>query len=69
MTLADALETTRAPRLAGRAAVVTTRPGRAPYQTPAAMGRGGGGPVPRPGEGCLIILADDYKQSWAIMPG
>ena len=54
MTLAEAIEITRIPGVAGgRTAVVTTRPCRAPDQTMSAVGRIGGGQVPRPGEGSL----------------
>jgi magnesium chelatase family protein len=52
--LAEALETTRIPRVAGRTgartALVTTRPCRAPPHTLADVGLIGGGQVPRPGE-------------------
>jgi Magnesium chelatase, subunit ChlI len=55
MTLAEAIETTRIPRVAGltgrRPAVVTTRPCRAPHQPMADGGLIGGGQVPMPGEG------------------
>ncbi len=55
MTLAEALETMGIHRVAGltgaRTALVTTRPCRAPHQTVSAVGRIGGGPLPRPGEG------------------
>jgi hypothetical protein len=54
MYLAEALETTRRPRVAGltgaRTAVVAMRPCRAPRHTIAAVGRIGGGQVPMPGE-------------------
>jgi magnesium chelatase family protein len=54
MTLAEAVDTTRIPRVAGLTgggtAVVTTRPFRAPHQTIADVGRIGGGQVPMPGE-------------------
>jgi magnesium chelatase family protein len=54
MTLAEALETTRIPRVAGRTGarttLVTTRPCRAPPQTISAVGRIGGGHLPLPGE-------------------
>jgi hypothetical protein len=54
MTLADALDTMRIPRVAGRTgartAVVTTRPLRAPPHTISDVGLIGGGQVPRPGE-------------------
>jgi magnesium chelatase family protein len=56
MSLADARETTRLPRVAGRTgartAVVTTRPFRAPHHPISDDGlMGGGGQVPMPGEG------------------
>jgi magnesium chelatase family protein len=54
MRLADARETTRIHRVAGRTgartAVVTTRPFRAPHHTISDVGLIGGGQVPRPGE-------------------
>jgi magnesium chelatase family protein len=57
MTLAEALETTRIPRVADltgdRTALVTTRPCRAPHHTISAVGLIGGGQVPQPGEGSL----------------
>jgi magnesium chelatase family protein len=54
MTLAEAIETTRIHRLAGltgeRAALVTTRPFRAPHHPISDAGLIGGGHVPMPGE-------------------
>jgi magnesium chelatase family protein len=54
MTLAEAIETTRIHRVAGRTgdrtALVTTRPCRAPHQTLSDAGLIGGGHVPMPGE-------------------
>jgi magnesium chelatase family protein len=54
MTLAEAIETTRIHRVAGRTgawtALVTTRPFRTPHQTISDVGLMGGGPVPQPGE-------------------
>jgi Magnesium chelatase, subunit ChlI len=54
MTLAEAVETTRIPRVAGltgaRAALVTTHPCRAPHHTISNVGLIGGGHVPMPGE-------------------
>jgi magnesium chelatase family protein len=51
---AEALETTRLPRVAGltgdRTALVTTRPFRAPHHTISDVGLIGGGHVPMPGE-------------------
>jgi magnesium chelatase family protein len=55
--LAEALETTRLPRMAGltgvRTAVVTRRPFRAPHHPISDVGLIGGGQIPRPGEGSL----------------
>jgi magnesium chelatase family protein len=55
MTLPEAIDTTRIPRVAGRTgertACVTTRPCRAPHHTISDVGLIGGGHVPRPGEG------------------
>jgi magnesium chelatase family protein len=57
MRLAEALDTTRIPRVAGltggRTAVVTTRPFCAPHHTISAVGLLGGGQVPLPGDGSL----------------
>ena len=54
MTLAESLETTRLPRVAGltgaRTAVVTSRPCRAPLHTISDVGLIGGGQIPMPGE-------------------
>jgi magnesium chelatase family protein len=54
MRLAEALETTRLPRVAGRtgdcAALVITRPFRAPHHLSSDGGLIGGGQLPRPGE-------------------
>ncbi len=54
MTLAEALETTRIHRVAGRTgdrtAWVTTRPCRAPHHTISEAGLIGGGQVPLPGD-------------------
>src|SRR5215217_4292028 len=54
MTLAEAIETTRIHRVAGRTgdrtAWVTTRPCRAPHHTISDAGLIGGGHVPQPGE-------------------
>jgi magnesium chelatase family protein len=54
MSLAEALETTRIHRVAGRTgartALVPMRPCRTPHYTISAVGRIGGGQVPRPGE-------------------
>jgi magnesium chelatase family protein len=66
MSLAEAVATTRIPRVAGRTgartALVTTRPCRAPHHTIADVGRIGGGQVPRPGDVSLahhgILLFD-----------
>ena len=54
MFLAEALETTRIHRFAGRTgrrtAVVTTRPWRAPHHTISDVGLIGGGQLPAPGK-------------------
>jgi magnesium chelatase family protein len=54
MMLAEAIDTIRLPRVAGRTgartALVTTRPCRAPHHTPSDVGLIGGGHVPMPGE-------------------
>ena len=54
MTVAEALETTRIHRVAGRTGarttLVTTRPCRAPHQTISDVGLIGGGQMPMPGE-------------------
>ena len=54
MSLVEALETTRIHSVAGltdgRAALVTSRPFRAPHQTLSDVGLIGGGQLPRPGE-------------------
>jgi magnesium chelatase family protein len=70
MTLADALDTTRIPRVAGRtddrAAFVTTRPFRAPHHTISDVGLIGGGQVPMPGEVSLahhgILFLDELPE-------
>jgi magnesium chelatase family protein len=63
MRLAEALETTRLPRVAGRTAVVITRPFRAPHHTTSEVGVIGGGPRPLPGEVSLahhgVLLWDE----------
>jgi magnesium chelatase family protein len=67
MTLAETVETTRIPRVAGRTgartALVITRPCRAPHHTISDVGRIGGGQVPMPGEVSLahhgmLLLAE-----------
>jgi magnesium chelatase family protein len=54
MPLAEAIETTRIHRVAGRTGartvLVTTRPCRAPHHTRSGVGLIGGGQVPRPGD-------------------
>jgi magnesium chelatase family protein len=54
MPLAEAIDTTRIPRIGGRTggrtALVTTRPFRAPHHTISDAGRIGGGQVPMPGK-------------------
>ena len=70
MTLAEALETTRIHRVAGRTgartAVVTSRPCRAPHRPISDVGLIGGGQVPLPGEGSLahhgILLPDELPE-------
>jgi magnesium chelatase family protein len=66
MTLAEAMETTRIPRVAGRTsnrtALVTTRPFRAPHHTISDAGLIGGGHVPMPGD---VSLAPP----WRALPG
>jgi magnesium chelatase family protein len=70
MSLAEALETTRIPRVAGRTgartAVVTTRPCRAPHHTIADVGLIGGGQVPQPGDVSLahhgILFLDELPE-------
>jgi magnesium chelatase family protein len=68
MTLAEALETTRIHRVAGRTgdrtALVTTRPCRAPHQTIADAGLIGGGYVPMPGEVSLAHNAVLFLDEW-----
>jgi magnesium chelatase family protein len=53
MSLAEAIDTTRIPRVASRTddrtGLVTTRPCRAPHHTIADVGLIGGGHVPMPG--------------------
>jgi magnesium chelatase family protein len=60
MTLAEALETTRIHRVAGRTgartAVVTTRPFRAPHHTISDVGLIGCGHIAMPGESSHRIL-------------
>jgi hypothetical protein len=55
MTLAEAIETTRIPRVAGltgrHAAFVTARPCRAPHHPIADVGLIGGGQIPGPAQG------------------
>jgi magnesium chelatase family protein len=70
LTLAEAIETTRIPRVAGltgrRPAVVTTRPFRAPHQTISDVGLIGGGQVPMPGEVSLahhgVLFLDELPE-------
>jgi magnesium chelatase family protein len=67
MTLPEALDTTRLPRVAGftgdRLAWVTTRPFRTPHHTISDVGLLGGGHVPMPGEGSRahhgVLLLDE----------
>ena len=70
MTLAEAMETTRIPRVAGRTsnrtALVTTRPFRAPHHTISDAGLIGGGHVPMPGEVSLahngVLFLDEWPE-------
>jgi magnesium chelatase family protein len=70
MTLAEAMETTRIPRVAGRTsnrtALVTTRPFRAPHHTISDAGLIGGGHVPMPGEMSLahngVLFLDELPE-------
>jgi magnesium chelatase family protein len=70
MTLAEALETTRIHRVAGRTgdrtALVTARPCRAPHHTIPAVGLIGGGHVPLPGEVSLahhgVLFLDELPE-------
>ena len=70
MRLAEALETARIPRVAGRTgariALVTRRPCRASLHTSAEVERIGGGQGPRPGEGSLahhgILCLDELPE-------
>jgi magnesium chelatase family protein len=70
MTLAEAIETTRIHRVAGRTgdrtAWVTTRPCRAPHHTLSDAGRIGGGHVPMPGDVSLahhgVLFLDELPE-------
>jgi magnesium chelatase family protein len=70
MTLPDAIETTRIPRLASftsdRTAVVTTRPFRPPHHTISDAGLIGGGHVPMAGEVSLahkgVLFLDERPE-------
>jgi hypothetical protein len=68
LTLAEALEPTRLPRVAGRTgrrpAVVTTRPFRAPHHTISDVGLIGGGQVPLPGEVSLAHHGVLFLDVW-----
>jgi magnesium chelatase family protein len=69
-TLAEALETMRIHRVAGRTgdrtALVTTRPFRAPHHTLSDVGLIGGGHMPMPGEGSLahhgVLFLDERPE-------
>jgi hypothetical protein len=67
MILAEAIETIRIPRFAGRTgdrtALVTTRPCRAPHQTISDVGLIGGH-VPRPGEVSLAHHGVLFLDAW-----
>jgi magnesium chelatase family protein len=75
MILAQAIETTRLHRVAGRtgarAAVVTTRPCRAPHHTISGVGLIGGGHVPLPGEVSLayhgVLLLDELPECRQVL--
>ena len=70
VTLAEAIETTRIPRVAGltgdRTALVTTRPFRAPHHPISDAGLIGGGHVPMPGEVSLahhgVLFLDELPE-------
>jgi magnesium chelatase family protein len=70
MTLPEALDTTRLPRVAGftgdRLAWVTTRPFRTPHHTISDVGLLGGGHVPMPGEVSLahhgVLFLDELPE-------
>jgi magnesium chelatase family protein len=70
LTLAEAIDTPRIPRVAGRTgrrtAVVTTRPCRAPHHTISDGGLIGGGQVPMPGEVSLahhgVLFLDELPE-------
>jgi magnesium chelatase family protein len=70
MTLAEAIETMRIHRVAGRTgdrtALVTTRPFRAPHHTISDVGLIGGGHVPMPGEVSLahhgVLFLDELPE-------
>jgi magnesium chelatase family protein len=70
MRLAELVETTRVPRVAGRTgdstAWVTTRLFRAPHHPIPDVGRIGGGHVPRPDEVSLayhgVIFLDEWSE-------
>jgi magnesium chelatase family protein len=68
MTLADAIETTRIHRVAGRtndrAALVTTRPCRTPHHPISDVGLIGGGHVPMPGEVSLVHNGVLFLDAW-----
>jgi magnesium chelatase family protein len=70
MTLAEALETTRIHRVAGRTgdrtALVTTRPCRAPHHPISDVGLIAGGHIPRPGDVSLahngVLFLDELPE-------
>ena len=70
MSLAEAIDTTRMPRIAGltdgRTALVTSRPFRAPHQTISDVGLIGGGQIPMPGEVSLahhgVLFLDELPE-------
>jgi Magnesium chelatase, subunit ChlI len=77
LRLAEALETTRIPRVAGltggRTAVVTMRPFRAPHHTISDVGVIGGGQLPMPGEVSLahrgMLFLHELPESPAEVEG
>jgi magnesium chelatase family protein len=76
MRLADALETTHLPHVAGligdSTALVTTRPCRAPPHTISDVGRIGGGQGPRPGDVSMahqgMLLLDELPECRRHVP-
>ena len=69
MTLAEALDTTRIYRVAGRTgertAFVSARPCRAPHHTISDVGLIGGGQIPMPGEVSLAHRTSLGRDEWS----